>query len=349
MKKIIQLLFGPRAAKTTAGELAKKFGLELRGNAAVVVSGVAPIADAKAGDLAFYSTERNSEAFKILPIETLKNAQASVLLVQPENVKFAPKGATLLITDSPRGNIIKVIGEIYKEKPRVGIHWAAMVENGVFFRKRKTVYIGQFSTIEKGAVIEQGVKIYPGAFIGRGVILGAGTIVYGGAHIENATIGADCVIHSGAVIGKDGFGYTRQNGKNIFIPHVGRAVLGDRVSVGANSCIDRGMMTDTMVGEGTKIDNLVQIAHGVIIGKECFLAAGTGLAGGVVVGDRVMIGGHVGISNGVKIGNDAEIGAQSGVFRDVPAGERHMGYPAVPGMEFMRAHAWVKKQMRNIK
>ena len=349
MKKIIQFLFGPRAAKTTAGELAKKFGLELRGNATTVISGVAPIADAKAGDLAFYSTERNSEAFKILPIETLKNAKASVLLIQPENVKFAPKGVTLLITDSPRGNIIKVIGEIYKEKPRVGIHWAAMIEKGVFFRKRKTVYIGQFSTIEKGAVIEQGVKIYPGAFIGRGVILGAGTIVHSGAHIENATIGADCVIHSGAVIGKDGFGYTRQNNKNIFIPHVGRVMLGDRVSVGANSCIDRGMMTDTVIGEGTKIDNLVQIAHGVVIGKECFLAAGVGLAGGIVVGDRVMLGGHVGVANGVKIGNDVEIGAQSGVLRDVPAGERHIGYPAGPGMEFMRAHAWVKKQMRNIK
>jgi UDP-3-O-[3-hydroxymyristoyl] glucosamine N-acyltransferase len=349
MKKIIKFLFGPRAAKTTAGELAKKFGLQLRGNAATPVSSVAPIADSKPGDLAFYSTERNSEAFKILPIETLKNAKASVLLVQPENVKFAPKGATLLITDSPRGNIIKVIGEIYKEKPRVGIHWAAMIEHGVFFRKRRSVYIGQFSTIEKGAVIEPNVKIYPGAFIGRGVTLGAGTIVYGGAHIENATIGANCVIHSGAVIGKDGFGYTRQNNKNIFIPHVGRVILGDRVSVGANSCIDRGMMTDTMVGEGTKIDNLVQIAHGVVIGKECFLAAGIGLAGGVVVGDRVMIGGHVGVANGVKIGDDAEIGAQSGVFRDVPAGERHMGYPAVPGMEFMRAHAWVKQKMKERK
>lgn len=349
MKKIIKFLFGPRAAKTTAGELAKKFGLELRGNANTPVSGVAPIADSKPGDLAFYSTERNSAAFKILPIEVLKNAKASVLLVQSENAKFSPKNATLLITDSPRGNIIKILGEIYKEKPRIGIHWAADIERGVFFRKRRSVYVGQFATIEKGAVIEPGVKIYPNAFIGRGVTLGAGTIVYAGAHIENATVGANCVIHSGAVVGKEGFGYTRQNGKNIFIPHVGRVVLGDRVSVGANSCIDRGMMTDTVVGEGTKVDNLVQIAHGVVIGQECFLAAGTGMAGGVVVGDRVMVGGHVGIANGVKVGDDAEIGAQSGVFRDIPAGERHMGYPAVSGIEFMRAHAWVKKNMRDKK
>ena len=349
MKKILKLLIGPRAAKTTAGALSQKFGLELRGDANVPISGVAPIADAKNGDLAFYSTEQNSAAFKILPIETLKNTKASVIMVQPENAKFAPKGVTLLLTDSPRGNIIKIIGEIYKEKPRFGIHWAADVERGVFFRKRRSVYVGQFATIEKGAVIEPGVKIYPNAFIGRGVTLGANTIVHSGAHIENATIGAECVIHSSAVIGKDGFGYTRQNGKNEFIPHVGRVVIGDRVSVGANSCIDRGMMTDTMVGNGTKIDNLVQIAHGVIVGQECFLAAGVGLAGGVVIGNHAMLGGHVGIANGVHVGDNAEIGAQSGVFRNIPSGERHMGYPAVPGMEFMRAHAWVKQQMRDKK
>ncbi len=349
MKKLIQFLFSQCAEKTTAGALAKKFGMELRGDPSVPVRGVAPIADAKLGDLAFYSTERNSEAFKILPIETLKNTKASVILVQKENEKFAPKSATLLLTDSPRANIIKIIGEIYKEKPRVGIHWAANIEHGVFFRKRRSVYVGQFATIEKGAVIEQGVKIYPGAFIGRGVVLGTGTIVHSGAHIENANIGANCVVHSSAVIGKEGFGYTRQNGKNVFIPHVGRVVIGDRVSVGANSCIDRGMMADTMIGDGTKIDNLVQIAHGVVIGQECFLAGGAGLAGGVIIGDRAMVGGHVGIANNVKIGDDAEIGAQSGVFRDIPAGERHMGYPAVPGMEFMRAHAWVKKNMRDKK
>jgi UDP-3-O-[3-hydroxymyristoyl] glucosamine N-acyltransferase len=346
MKKILKFLFGRKAAKTTAGALASKFGLELRGCASTQISGIAPIADAKCGDVAFYSTEQNSAAFKILPIEVLKKTKASVILVQPENAKFAPKDATLLITNSPRGNIIKVLGEIYKEKPRRGIHWAAHIERGVFFRKRRSVYIGQFATIEKGAVIESNVKIHAGAFIGRGVTLGANTIVHSGAVIENAALGADCVVHSGAVIGKDGFGYTRQDGKNIFIPHVGRVVIGDRVSIGANSCIDRGAMTDTTIGDGTKIDNLVQVAHGVVIGKECFLAAGVGLAGGVVIGDRALLGGHVGLANGVKVGNDAEIGANSGVFRDIPAGERHMGYPAVPGMEFMRTHAWLKKQVK---
>ena len=123
--------------------------------------------------------------------------------------------------------------------------------------------------------------------------------------------------------------------------------MGNRVSIGANTCVDRGAMADTIIGDGTKIDNLCQIAHGVIIGKECFLASGVGLAGGTIIGDRALLGGHVGIANGVKIGNDAEIGANSGVFRNVPDGERHMGYPAGPGTEFMRHYAWLRKHVKN--
>ena len=337
----------PAATQTTAGKLAEKFGLELRGNPQTVVRGVAPIADARPGQLAFYSTEQNSSAFKILPIDVLKNTRASVILVQPEHVSDAPRGTTLLVTDSPRGNIVKILGEIYREQPRYGISRRATIERGVFFRKRATVYVGQYATIERGAVIEPDVKIYPGAYIGHNVTIGRGTIIQTGAHIENATIGSDCVINSGAVIGKDGFGYTRQNGHNVFIPHVGRVVIGNRVSVGANTCIDRGAMTDTRIGDGTKIDNLCQIAHGVVIGCECFLAGGVGLAGGVVVGDRALLAGQVGIANGVHIGNDAEVGAHSGVFRNVPDGARHMGYPAGPGTEFMRHYAWLRKQVKN--
>ncbi len=349
MLKILKSLLAPAATKTTAGKLAAQFGLKLQGDENTPVTGVSPIADARPGDLAFYSTEQNSAAFKILPISVLENTRASVILVQPEMVPYAPAGATLLITESPRGNIVKILGEIYREKPRFGISHDAIVARGVYFRNKRSVYIGQFATVERGAVIEADVKIYPGAYIGANVVIGRGTIVHHNAHIVNATIGSDCVIHSGAVIGKDGFGYTRQNGTNVFIPHTGRVILGDRVSVGANTCIDRGAMTDTRVGNGTKIDNLCQIAHGVVIGNECFLASGVGLAGGTVIGDRALLGGHVGVANGVHIGNDAEVGAQSGVFRNIPDGERHMGYPATAGMEFMRTHAWLRKQIKGNK
>ncbi len=346
MLKIIKSWLGPSATKTTAGKLAQQFGLTLVGDPNTQVTGISPIADARPGDLAFYSTEQNSAAFKILPISVLENTRASVILLQPEQQKHAPAGATLLITDSPRGNIVKILGEIYREKPRFGISHDATIERGVFFRRRRSVYVGQYATIERGAVIEADVKIYPGAFIGRNVTIGRGTIIGHGAHIENATIGADCVINSNAVIGKDGFGYTRQGGKNIFIPHTGRVVLGDRVSIGACTCIDRGAMTDTRVGTGTKIDNLCQIAHGVVIGEECFLASGVGLAGGVVVGDRALLAGHVGVANGVHIGRDASVGANSGVFRRVPDGASHMGYPAGPGTEFMRHYAWLRKNAK---
>lgn len=345
MLKILRSWLAGKTVKITAGELAEKFGLELRGNADTVVNGIAPIADARPGDVAFYSTEQNSNAFKILPVSVLENTRASVILVQPEMVEHAPKTATLLVCKSPRGEIVKVLGEIYREPPRHGISNDAYIERGVFFRNRRSVYVGQFATIERGAVIESDVKIYPNVYIGRNVTIGRGTVVHSGAHIENATIGSDCVIHNGASIGKDGFGYTRQDGHNVFIPHVGRVILGDRVSIGANSCIDRGALTDTMVGDGTKIDNLCQVAHGVVIGRECFLASGVGIAGGATIGDRVLLAGHVGIANGVKIGNDAEVGANSGVFRNVPDGARHMGYPAMPGTEFLRHYAWVKKQM----
>ncbi|MBQ7185480.1 MAG: UDP-3-O-(3-hydroxymyristoyl)glucosamine N-acyltransferase [Alphaproteobacteria bacterium] len=347
MLKIIKSLMTPRATKTTAGELAEKFGLELRGKPETVISGIAPIADARPGQLAFYSTEQNSNAFKILPLTVLENTRASVILVQPEMASHAPRGATLLVCTSPRGEIVKILGEIYREKPRFGISRRANIERGVFFRNRRTVYVAPFATIERGAVIEPDVKIYPGAYIGRNVTIGRGTVIHSNAHIENATIGAECVIHNGASIGKDGFGYTRQNGHNVFIPHVGRVVLGNRVSVGANSCIDRGALTDTTIGDGTKIDNLCQIAHGVVIGAECFLAGGVGIAGGVTIGDRALLAGHVGIANGVKIGNDAEIGANSGVFRNVPDGQKHIGYPAAPGTEFLRHYAWLKKHVNN--
>jgi UDP-3-O-[3-hydroxymyristoyl] glucosamine N-acyltransferase len=267
-------------------------------------------------------------------------------VVQPEHVKDAPKGATLLITDSPRNAMVKILGAVYAAPPRRGISWRANIERGVFFRNKQSVYVAPGAVICRGAAIGANVKIESGAFIGGGAIIGANTTIGPNVFIDNATLGRDCVVQAGAVIGKDGFGFTRQEGKNVFIPHAGRVRLGDRVSVGANSCIDRGMMADTQIGDGTKIDNLVQIAHGVIIGKECFLAALTGIAGGVVAGDRVLFGGNAGITNGIKISDDAEIAAKSGVFRDIPPGEKVLGYPAANAIETLRMHAWVKKQMK---
>jgi UDP-3-O-[3-hydroxymyristoyl] glucosamine N-acyltransferase len=349
MMKILKRLFGPRVKKTTAGEIAKMFGMELRGDPKTVISGIAPIADAKNGDIAFYSTERNSDVFKILPIEVLENTKASVIIVQPENIGHVPESAALLITEHPRAEVVKVLDFIFSEPRKRGISLDAIIARGVYFRKKKSVYIAPFAVIERGAVIEENVQIMSGAYIGRNCRIGKNTVIHPNAVIENATIGDDCVIHNGASIGKDGFGFTRQEGKNVFIPHAGRVIIGNRVSIGANSCVDRGALTDTQIGEGTKIDNLVQVAHGVIIGKECFLAAEVGLAGGVVIGDRVLIGGQAGIPNGIHIGDDVELAAKSGPIKSVKAGERLFGWPAFPAMESMRMTAWVRKNALNKK
>jgi UDP-3-O-[3-hydroxymyristoyl] glucosamine N-acyltransferase len=346
MKKLLRKLFEPRAKKTTAGEIAKRFGLELRGDAKMKIEGIAPIADAKAGDASFYSTERNTTAFKILPVEVLENTKATTILLQPENAGHAPKDATLLISEHPRADVVKILDFLYAEPKKRGISLDAIIARGVFFRRKRSVYIAPFAVIERGAVIEENVQIMSGAYIGRNSRIGKNTIIHSNAVIENATIGDDCVIHSGAAIGKDGFGFTRQNGKNVFITHAGRVIIGNRVSIGANSCVDRGALTDTQIGEGTKIDNLVQIGHGVVIGSECFAAAGVGIAGGCVIGDRVLIGGHVGVSNGVHIADGAEIGAQSGLLRNVGAGEKWLGYPAYPAMEYLRMMAWLNNQAK---
>jgi UDP-3-O-[3-hydroxymyristoyl] glucosamine N-acyltransferase len=329
LKKILTKLLVPRGAEFTAGELAEKFGLELRGDGGARISSVAPIADAGPGQLAFYSTEKNSDAFRILPIDVLKKTRATIIVLQSENAKHAPKRATLLITPSPRNAIVKILNAVYAPKIKPGISPRANVMRG--------------AKIDPTAIIE------PGAYIGATAIIGANTRVMPGAYIDNATVGADCVIGPNSSVGRDSFGYTRQDGKNIFLPHAGRAVLGNRVDVGACSCIDRGMLIDTTVGDGTKIGNCCQVTHNCVIGRECFITGHVAMAGGIKIGDRVMIGGQVGITNNVKIGDDVEIAAGSMIIGDIPAGQKYMGYPAMPAMEFLRSVAWVKRQVRRKK
>jgi UDP-3-O-[3-hydroxymyristoyl] glucosamine N-acyltransferase len=156
---------------------------------------------------------------------------------------------------------------------------------------------------------------------------------------SGATIGARAVIHSGARIGSDGFGYVFQAGRHQKIPHIGRCIVGDDVEIGANTTIDRGSIDDTVIGNGTKIDNLVHVAHNVRIGEKCLLMAQVGIAGSVTIGDGAILAGQAGIAGHVSIGPGARIAAQAGVFGDVPPGETWSGYPARPHREALRASA----------
>ncbi|MGI8547982.1 MAG: UDP-3-O-(3-hydroxymyristoyl)glucosamine N-acyltransferase, partial [Gemmatimonadaceae bacterium] len=201
-------------------------------------------------------------------------------------------------------------------------------------------WVAPTARIGRGVVLGERVRIEDYVVIGDNVTVGEGTrlsphvTLYSGTHV-----GARCVIHSGVRIGSDGFGYVFRRGTHEKIPHIGRCVIGDDVEIGANSTIDRGSIDDTVIGAGTKIDNLVHIAHNVRIGRACLIMAQVGIAGSTRVGDGAIIAGQAGIAGHVTIGDGARVGAQAGVFGSVPAGESWSGYPARPHAESLRASA----------
>lgn len=218
--------------------------------------------------------------------------------------------------------------------------------------------------VDSSAVIEPGAVIAPGAVIGAGVRIGSGTSVGAGAVIGPgvaigrncrigprvvvgfALIGDDVALHAGAIIGEAGFGATGGEAGIIDIPQLGRVILQDHVTIGANSCVDRGAYDDTVVGENTKVDNLVHIAHNTRIGRNCVLAGFVGLSGSVTVGDGVAFGGRAGVADHITIGSGAAVGAGGGIMRDVPPGEVWSGYPAKPIREWMKEQVWLARAAR---
>jgi UDP-3-O-[3-hydroxymyristoyl] glucosamine N-acyltransferase len=181
------------------------------------------------------------------------------------------------------------------------------------------------------------------AVVGADVRIGRDCSIGPGASIIHAIVGDSVIFHPGCRIGQDGFRYLANANGHTKVPQLGRVIIGDNVEIGAGTTIDRGGSGDTVIGEGTKIDNLVHIAHNVAIGRHCIIAGQCGLAGSVTLGDRVMLGGQVGISDHLVIGDGAMIGAKSGVVSNVPAGEKWFGYPALPGRGFLRAMAVLRK------
>ena len=209
------------------------------------------------------------------------------------------------------------------------------------------VSIDPSAVISAGASLGAGARIGAHVFIGPGVKIGEKTIIEPGSTISHAIIGKGCRILSGARIGQAGFGFVESPAGLYRVPQLGRVMIHDDVEIGANSCIDRGALGDTVIGEGTKIDNLVQIAHNVRVGRHCVLAAQTGISGSCVIGDGVFMGGQVGLSDHLTIGDGAQIAAGSGLMRDVPPGERWGGAPARTVREWLRETAALSKLAKN--
>jgi UDP-3-O-[3-hydroxymyristoyl] glucosamine N-acyltransferase len=321
---------GDGASTITADAIAALVSGELIGEAGTVVSGVAPLDRAGPNHLSILSSA------KYVPQMAATNA--GVVLVDPE-YRETPGGRTRIIVKQPAEKLLPLLAKLYPQQPLApGVAATARIGKGARLGER--VSIGEYAVLGSGTTISDGVAIGAHCVIGDGVSIGEASRLWPDVTIySGATIGARAVIHSGARIGSDGFGYVFQAGRHQKIPHIGRCIVGDDVEIGANTTIDRGSIDDTVIGNGTKIDNLVHVAHNVRIGEKCLLMAQVGIAGSVTIGDGAILAGQAGIAGHVSIGPGARIAAQAGVFGDVPPGETWSGYPARPHREALRASA----------
>ena len=315
----------------TAEAIAALISGELIGDGKAAISGIAPLDRARETELSILSSA------KYAPM--LAGTKAGIVLVDPEFREVAGGPRARIIVKQPLEKLLSLLPRLYPENvPVTGVAATARLGKGAEIGEQ--VSIGEYAVIGARARLGRGATIGANCVVGDGVTIGDGARLFPGVTIyDGATLGARTIVHSGARIGCDGFGYVFRDGAHNKIPHVGRCLIGDDVEIGANTTIDRGSIDDTVVGNGTKIDNLVHIAHNVRIGAKCLLMAQVGVAGSVTIGDGAILAGQAGIAGHVSIGAGARVGAQAGVFGDIPAGESWSGYPARPHRESLRASA----------
>ena len=314
--------------RKSLGELAALVGGEVVGDPAIEVSGAADIADACEGDIVFAESPKHLT-------HALKSAAVAVI-ARPEALN---SHKPLIRTANPRLAFAKVLGALAPSSERpLGIHPTASV--GSNLQSGDGLSVGSNAFIGDDVSLGSDVWIHPLVYIGNNVRIGSGCVLHPSVSIlDNVTIGDNVIIHAGAVVGSDGFGYTLAGTEHFKIPQVGTVVIGDDVEIGANVTIDRARTGKTVIGRGTKIDNLVHIAHNVTIGENCIIVAQVGISGTVKVGDNVVFGGQSGVKDHVTIGDNSMVCARAGIIGDVPRDSHVSGMPAVPHNEQMRAQA----------
>ncbi len=306
-------------------------------NADDLFSDVAPLVSAGPDHVAFLDNRRYLDAFT--------TTKAGACLVHPDLAPKAPRGMALLLTPEPYRGYARIARAFYPAPPpEAAVAPSAVVDD--------TATLGEGCRVEPGAVIGAGAQIGrrchigANAVIGDGVVLGEDCVVGSCVSLACCIVGARVVIHAGVRVGEDGFGFAAGEQEHLKVPQLGRVRIEDDVEIGANTTIDRGAGPDTVIGAGTKIDNLVQIAHNVQLGRNCMVVAQVGISGSTTVGDSVMMGGQAGLTGHLRIGAGARIAAQSGVMRDVESGAAVGGSPAAPVREWLRGVAVVEHMAR---
>lgn len=309
-------------------ELAESVSGQVEGDPTRVVHGLAPVASAGPEQLTYVVGSRY--------LSYLADTRAAAVLV-PRDLEVPPNGKTLIRVDSPELAFSTLLEIFHPQRiPVVGVHPTAVLGRGVTLGVG--ISIGPYAVVEDDAQIGADSSIGAHSYIGYGVRIGTNTRIDSDCSVlEGAVIGNHVRLHCGTRISSDGFGYTTGPEGPVKMQQIGGCVIEDHVEVGANSTIDRGSLGDTVVGAGTKIDNLVHIGHNCLIGRNCYIVAQVGLAGSTVLGDGVRLGGQVGVAGHLTIGEGAAIGAGSATMSDIPAGETWSGRPARRHRDWLRA------------
>lgn len=314
------------------GDLAARFGGRVIGDPDVRVGAVASLERAGGGELAFLTNPRYRRAAQ---------ATAAGAVLVPEGTELP--GKTLLEVAEPYVVLAGILDLLHPVvRPAASISPDARLGRDV--RLGEGVHLAPFAVIGDGASIGDRAVVGAGTVVGPGCVVGADTVLHPRVVLyPGSVVGARCIVHAGVVLGADGFGFATSKGIHHKVPQVGRAVIGDDVEIGANSAVDRGAIEDTVVGAGTKIDDLVMVAHGVTLGQGCLLAAQSGIAGSTRVGAFGIFAGQSGAAGHLEIGDKTVVAAKTAVFADVPAGSFVAGIPAVDHREWKRAQAALRK------
>lgn len=309
---------------------------KVEGDKDAKVSSFAKIEEGHPGALSFLSNPKYEQY--------IYGTQSSIVIVGDAFEPKEPVGATLVRVPDAYGAFAKLLELYAANKPqKKGISPKADIAESA--KMGEGCYVGAFAVIEGGVVAGDNVKIYPQAYIGDGVKIGDNVTIYSGAKIyEGCVIGSNVIIHAGAVIGADGFGFAPDSEGNYHkIPQIGNVVIEDGVEIGANTCIDRATMGSTFIRRGVKLDNLIQVGHNAVVGENTVAAAQVGIAGTSKVGRNCMFGGQVGISGHITIADGVQLGSQSGVPNDLKEAGGYLGTPALPGIQFHRTQALLRR------